>query len=122
MDNMQLPNVPASMHDALSRAWEWASRHGRESVDVALVYAIHRRKHASERKRTGKFVALEREPSVTNGKASPLADLLDGLPASAREEFERCAASWAAGNDHGEGLRSIRRLLGPKRVSAGMAG
>lgn len=122
MATMQLPSVPASMHDALSRAWEWAQRHGRESVDVALVYAIHRRKHASERKGSGKFVTLEREPSVTNAKASPLADLLEGLPVSARKEFERHAASWASGNDHGEGLRNIRRLLGSKRISAGMTG
>lgn len=89
-----LPNVPESLADALSRAWEYANAKGLPEVSLALVRHVHRCQRVREGR--SRFAELVAEPSAPTAAPSPLADVLDSLPPDRREAFERAAAAFEA--------------------------
>lgn len=94
-----LPDVPESLADALSRAWEYATAKGLPAVDLALVRAIARRQRIrdgrSRLRPAGDDVeALPAAPAYDDG--APMADILANLPPERKAAFDRSAAAYFA--------------------------
>lgn len=96
---MILPTVPPRMHDALSRAWEYAAAHGLDHVDLALARKIYGRTVAKERSRAERHVSfVEAVDSLRiDERFEPLSTVLDALSIEGRAEFERVARSHERG-------------------------
>jgi len=118
-ETIAIPSVPESMADALSRAWEYAKAKGLPEVSIALVRHVHRCQRIREGR--SRFAELAVEPSAPIAAPSPLADVLDSLPADRREAFERAAAAFEAreGKPRAEwsgreanAVRDLRRAAG----------
>lgn len=94
-----LPDVPPSLHDALSRAWEYARANSLPRVDLALVRKIYGLTVIKERSRAKRLVPFVDQVKTDPGhdRPEPLSAVLDRLSVEARAEFERLARSHERG-------------------------